>query len=57
MKLTVLDVAIIEDALSGSLRIADGGNIFRFSIEARKNLAEKILTQMDEQELPVKEET
>ena len=45
MKLSILDIAIIIDALAGSIPIADHGDIFTFDRKARKELLNRICEQ------------
>ena len=52
MKLTVSDIVILVDVLSGSLRLQDNGQLFRTTELVRKELLDKILIQAQQQELP-----
>ena len=48
LELSLLDLQIISNTLSGSLSIRDGGNIFTFKMEARKQVLDKMWRQMNE---------
>jgi len=45
---TPAELYVLLDALRGSLRIADGGNVFGFTIETRKATFAALLSRMDQ---------
>jgi hypothetical protein len=48
MKLTALELAVIVDALRGSLGIQEGGRLFSYTEETRKKVINHITTIMEE---------
>jgi hypothetical protein len=57
MKLTVLDISIIIDTLSGSLRIKDGnGYLFKYSDKGRESLLKKIVEQANQTDIGVEDQ-
>ena len=53
MKLSLLDLQIIANTLSGSLNIRDNGTYFGFTIDSRKKLLYKLWAEMNETEMTV----
>lgn len=47
MKLSIIDITILLDALRGSLLIKDGGRIFNYTEQTRKFLLDKMLNDED----------
>jgi hypothetical protein len=46
MKIDLADLTVIVDTLGGSLSLAEGGTLFKYTTEARKHTLEKLLQQM-----------
>ena len=46
MNITLAQLWVIMDTLSGSSAIVDGGNIFKFTAETRKAVEKELLSQM-----------
>ena len=53
MKLTYLDLMVISDTLSGSLAINDGGALFGYTKEYRKDLRTRINQQMNSETVKI----
>lgn len=53
MKITLAEMTIIIDTLSGSLHILDDGTHWKYTTKARKDLAESLLRRMEQIDLSV----
>lgn len=53
MKLSITQMNVILDTMIGSLQIKDGGMIFNYESQDRRNVANYLLNEMNELKLPV----
>jgi len=53
MKISLSDLNIIVDTLLGSSSVADGGTLWNYTAEGRREVAEKLLKEMSNIDLDI----